>query len=102
MSFIFDFEYYDEKTDSTYDVDVLMKNTNEKNYGADIDGNRGREADFVEIEEIIIYLNSNRVNDRELEKRVEKFFEVKHYTTACDLCADDFHNDHEDDCDDLN
>lgn len=99
MSFIFDFEYYDEKTDKVYSVDVLMKNTHEKNYGSDIDGNRGTPADFVEIEEIIVYDDGQRVNSAELEKRVEKFFETKHYPTACELCADDFHN--EDDYDDL-
>jgi hypothetical protein len=91
MSYEYSFQYHDDENCEDYEVFVNLRNHHEPNYGADADGNRGRPADFVEVEEFIVYHNDQEVKDQLLCRRAERYFDKMHRDQAVEECAQAYH-----------
>lgn len=91
MSFTYEYQYFDEETEKTYDVEVELTNYFEPNYGADADGRRGMAMDFVEVDEFRVLLDGVEVTDKEVIMRAERDYERNHDRKACDECAEAYH-----------
>jgi len=94
MSFEYEFEYYHEANDQTYDCFVELVNTFEPRYGSDADGNRGVPKNFVEIESFQVFgANGLLALDKAVLQGAEKEFLLKHDKKASELCVDEYHDD---------
>lgn len=94
---IYEFEYFDEMTEKTFDVQVDLKVTHEKNYGADADGNRGAPADFVEINGFQVFdENGTEVTTRPLLFSIITEFDRNHFEKASEQAIEEFNSPDDD------
>lgn len=94
--------FFYEETETEYSIEVEFSHEHDNNYGADADGNRGTDADFVEIESFKVFDDKkNEVKDENILAAAKKYFDKNHFDDAVDECISAYENPEPeyDDCD---